>query len=612
MLIGCNSAQGGHQPVKQGNPVKLYQIHYNASHKQFRIKSIDVTPPNAEQNITGKADLFQVGSVIFDGSLITGTVYIVNNDSVPWTGVEMQAYSMISGTATAADTDLGTGWYTDHPVNGAWGWIFTSGTAGSPFTIPAGGRSSCKVIGFYAAANFDAWVYIYADVPIITGITNGTEGSPVTISGYNFSSAPGSVSFSGSTATVTSWADTSIIATVPIGSGYGNVVADTGDPNTPYSNPVVFPVLLPPANLTATAGNERVTLRWRASFGATSYIVYYSTIPGGPYSTAGTSIYANYTVTGLTNGTTYYFVVIALNIVQSSDYSNQTSATPQMITKTYSAGIRPLGIAIDSSGNVWITNFGSNNIIELSPDGTTIGSYPAGIEPWGITIDSQDNVWVANEGSNTITELSPDGTTIGTYPAGSSPIGTAIDSFGNVWIADWGSTTITELSPHGAAIGTYFAGSEPAGIAIDSFGNIWIADWGSTTVTELSPAGTTIGTYSAGRSPVSIAIDRLGNAWVANEGSNTLTELSSDGTTIGTYPAGSSPIGIAIDNSGNVWVTNISSNTVTELSPNGTTIATYSVGNNPNGIAIDRSGNVWVANKGSNTITELLGMTGGP
>ncbi len=572
MMIGCSPVQGGRQPGKQGKFVGMYQVHFNASRKQLSVKSIDVTSPNAGENLNGKAGLFQIGSVTFDGSLITGTVYIVNNDSVSWTGVEMQAYSMISGTATAADTDLGTGWYKDHPLNGAWGWIFTSGTAGSPFTIPAGGQSANKVFGFYATADFDAQVYIYADVPIITGITNGTEGSPVTISGYNFSSAPGSVSFSGSTGTVISWADTSLVATVPTGSGYGNVVADTGDPNTPYSNPFAFPALLPPANLTATAGNKRVTLRWSASLGATSYTIYYSTTSGGPYSKAGTSINANYSVTGLMNGTVYYFVVIAMNIVQASDYSNQTSATPQLITKTYPAGNRPLGIAIDSSDNVWVTNFGSNYIIELSSGGTTIGTYPVGLEPWGIAIDSSGNVWVANEGSNSITKLSSGGKTIGTYLAGSSPIGTVIDSSGNVWVADWGSTTITKLSPDGTTIGTYPAGSSPVGTVIDSSGNVWVADWGSTTVTKLSPDGTTMGTYSAGNRPVSIAIDRLGNAWIANEGSNTITELSPDGTTIDTYP----------------------------------------VGSNPNGIAIDNAGNVWVANKGSDTVTELLGMTAGP
>jgi fibronectin type 3 domain-containing protein len=85
-----------------------------------------------------------------------------------------------------------------------------------------------------------------------------------------------------------------------------------------------------PASLAATAGNGQVGLSWAASSGATSYNVYRGTSAGGQSATpiatgiTGTS----YTNTGLSNGTTYFYKVAAVNASGTSAYSNEASATP--------------------------------------------------------------------------------------------------------------------------------------------------------------------------------------------------------------------------------------------------------------------------------------------
>jgi cellulose 1,4-beta-cellobiosidase len=98
-------------------------------------------------------------------------------------------------------------------------------------------------------------------------------------------------------------------------------------PAIPYSSTVTTPAA--PASLTATAGNAQVTLSWTASGGATSYNVKRATTSGGPYTTIATGVNGTtYTNTGLTNGTTYYYVVSAVNSVGESSNSSQASATP--------------------------------------------------------------------------------------------------------------------------------------------------------------------------------------------------------------------------------------------------------------------------------------------
>jgi subtilase family serine protease len=111
---------------------------------------------------------------------------------------------------------------------------------------------------------------------------------------------------------------------------------------------------LPPTNLTAVAGNTKITLSWNASATATTYRLYRAAVSGGPYTLLLTQGTLNYVNTGLTNGTTYFYVVTAGNAVGYSGNSNEASAKPQ--------GPPPLQILLNpgfESGNVnWIATPG--------------------------------------------------------------------------------------------------------------------------------------------------------------------------------------------------------------------------------------------------------------
>ncbi|MBU6408951.1 MAG: DUF1349 domain-containing protein [Verrucomicrobia bacterium] len=87
-----------------------------------------------------------------------------------------------------------------------------------------------------------------------------------------------------------------------------------------------------PAGLTAAAGNAQVALSWTASSGATSYNVKRATVSGGPYTTIANVTSTGYTDTSVVNGTTYYYVVSAVNSAGESPNSGEVSATPQAAT----------------------------------------------------------------------------------------------------------------------------------------------------------------------------------------------------------------------------------------------------------------------------------------
>jgi hypothetical protein len=84
-----------------------------------------------------------------------------------------------------------------------------------------------------------------------------------------------------------------------------------------------------PTNLSAIAGNAQVSLSWTSVTDATSYNIMRATTAGGTYITVASGITTtSYTDITVSNGTTYYYIVTAVNTDTESENSNEASATP--------------------------------------------------------------------------------------------------------------------------------------------------------------------------------------------------------------------------------------------------------------------------------------------
>jgi hypothetical protein len=133
------------------------------------------------------------------------------------------------------------------------------------------------------------------------------------------------------TPTSTSYTDTSLTK----GNTYYYVVSASNTAGESANSAQVSAVLAAqtptpsvPTAVTASPGDGLVNLRWTASSGATSYHVKRATTSGGPYSQVGAPTSASYSDSSLTDGTTYYYVVSAVNSTVESANSAQVSATP--------------------------------------------------------------------------------------------------------------------------------------------------------------------------------------------------------------------------------------------------------------------------------------------
>jgi fibronectin type 3 domain-containing protein len=136
---------------------------------------------------------------------------------------------------------------------------------------------------------------------------------------------------------------------------YVSAVNSLGEsPNSTVASATPEPaVAIPPipTGLQATPGDAQVSLTWNASAGATSYYVKRATVSGGPYTQLVSPTTNSYTDTGLTNGTTYYYVVSAVDSAGGSPNSSEVSATP---STTATVPPAPTGV-VATAGNMQVT-----------------------------------------------------------------------------------------------------------------------------------------------------------------------------------------------------------------------------------------------------------------
>ena len=221
------------------------------------------------------------------GMITPGNITATSGQQVSVTPTDTTTYTL-TVTNTAGTTVTKTAVVTVNPVTPPMPAI-TSFTA-SPATIAAGGAAS--LTGVFTGGT-----------SIITpGEITATTGQQVSVTPTDTTTY---------TLTVTNTAGIT---------AYKTATVTVNPPSPPAA----------PTNLSAAAGNATVGLSWTGSAGATTYNVYRSTTSGGegatPIATGITTV--SYNDTGLTNDTTYYYKVAAVNSIGTSPMSNEASAKP--------------------------------------------------------------------------------------------------------------------------------------------------------------------------------------------------------------------------------------------------------------------------------------------
>jgi subtilisin family serine protease len=154
-----------------------------------------------------------------------------------------------------------------------------------------------------------------------------------------------------------------------------------------------------PTNVVASGGDRQVRLTWSAAERAITYRVKRSTNSGGPYTTVASNIKAlQFTDTGLNNGTTYYYVVSAVNFFGESANSVEASATPKLPADLVVSVLTVPGFA--AAGGPLTVSVTTKNQGTGSADPSTTRFY---VSP-NISLDATDTILT---GVQTVPALAP-------------------------------------------------------------------------------------------------------------------------------------------------------------------------------------------------------------
>jgi uncharacterized protein (TIGR03437 family) len=333
----------------------------------------------------------------------------------------------------------------------------------------------------------------------------------------------------------------------------------------------------------------------------------------------------------------------------------------------------PYGLAIDAHDNVYIADLGNSRIRKVTADGTitTIaggglttpgGDNDGGLAtdyvlgaPRDLAVDSNGNVYVSDFSRHQVYEITSGSiliTIAGTGQAGkgsdfgaallsslSSPAGLALLSDGSLLVCDSGNHTVRRIvgnrilpfmahSKSGLAV--HF--SVPTGIAVKPDGSVLIADQTAGLVYQIDHSGQATTVYKAASG---IAADDRGDVFISAQGF--VIELKPDGSVVPV--AGSTnahflgdgadatesrldqPSAVAMDKAGNLYIVDTGNNRVRKMDGNGiiTTFAGKGTAgysgdggaavdaelNHPSAIAVDADGNLLIADTGNNVIRKI-------
>ncbi len=295
----------------------------------------------------------------------------------------------------------------------------------------------------------------------------------------------------------------------------------------------------------------------------------------------------------------------------------------------------PASVAIDGSGQVWVTNY-SGVVSAFSAQGAPV--FASGVrsngtsENYGITVDPSGNVWVTDGGINRVSKFSNSGTLLSTsgFSGGgiSYPIAIASDASGNIWVVNNGNGSVAKLANDGTALSPstgYVGGGSflfPVSVAIAADGTPWVASQNGM-ATHLTASGGVTQTSSCCAIPTGIGVDAGGDVWVADHYANAVVHVAGATGAVVSSAVNTGglkgPNNLAIDGAGNVWAVNGTNGTLSEIAGTSSTGAGtalspatgYGQGvamQLPYGVAIDASGSVWVTSYSDSRLVKFLGL----
>lgn len=308
----------------------------------------------------------------------------------------------------------------------------------------------------------------------------------------------------------------------------------------------------------------------------------------------------------------------------------------------------PTCIAVNSAGQLCVTDTGNNRIQAFDSNGQFVSSWCSSgsakgqfKSPSGIAVDSQGNIYVSDTGNHRVQEFSSNGGFVRELASKQQkdsvyacPGGLSIDAQDNLRVTDTISNRVLTFNSAGALASNWaLPGSvdstipAPMGIARQPSGNsFYVVDSNRDYVQTLDSSGALLGTWliagtgnSQVQTPVGIAVESHGYAFVSDYGNNRvqkfnggvyMTKWGTTGTGNGQFQG---PAGLCVDSGDNVYVADTGNCRIQKFSSTG--VYSKQLGSrgygafgmmSPEAVAVDSGGRIYVADTGNHRILKFV------
>lgn len=215
----------------------------------------------------------------------------------------------------------------------------------------------------------------------------------------------------------------------------------------------------------------------------------------------------------------------------------------------------PTGMAIDANGNIFVAEQGSHRVQKLDPYGASLaiwggsGPNPDGSgdapgefsSPYDVALDSSGNIYISDWGNSRIQKLAADGTVLDEID-GFGLGGLTLDAAGNIYVCSVFERLTYKLSPAGTLIGQFDTNGQALDVTVAPSGDVYIACTEEHRIYRYAADGTLVGTwgsYGTGQGefhyPTAISADTAGNIYIADRDNHRIQQFNEGGSYIGSW-----------------------------------------------------------------------------
>ncbi|MDO0824517.1 NHL repeat-containing protein [Desulfosporosinus nitroreducens] len=213
----------------------------------------------------------------------------------------------------------------------------------------------------------------------------------------------------------------------------------------------------------------------------------------------------------------------------------------------------PTGLAIDASGNLYVSNWSGGNVVKIDAQGKK-STFADGMgSPAGLAFDREGSLYIADYSKDVIYRVTSGKKTV--FAQGlHTPTGIVFSKSGDLLVTNRSSNEIVKINPNGQVSTAAKGLQTPVGVVEDADGNLYVTNY-SGGISHITPDGTVKTISDEFTTPgVGIAINSQNEVFAVDVGEGKIKRIDKDGKVTNILQGLNSVVGLLIEENGTFYI----------------------------------------------------------